>query len=64
MRRVVVAVADVEAALPLARGLGDDVDDAVESVGAVERGARPADDLDALDVLDADRQGRPDGGAE
>ena len=60
MRRVVVAVADVDAAAAFAGRLGDDVDDAVERVGAVERRARPADDLDALDVLHADGQHLPE----
>ena len=64
VRRVVVAVADVEAAAALAGLLGDDVDDAVERVGAVERRARTADDLDALDVLRADRERLPERGAD
>ena len=58
------AVAAGDAVLPGAGALGDDVDDAVEGVGAVEGGARPAHDLDAVDVLDADRQRLPEGGAE
>ena len=39
------------AALGLARGPGDDVDHAVDRVGAPQRRARPADHLDAVDVL-------------
>src|SRR5579871_508455 len=46
VREIVIAVEDAEAALPLARGLRDDVDDAVEGVCAVQRGARASDDLD------------------
>ena len=41
-----------EAALRLSRALRDDVDHAVDGVGAPERAARAADDLDAVDVLE------------
>ena len=64
VRRALGAVAADDAALTFAGLLGDDVDDAVEGVGAVERRAGAAHDLDALDVLDADRERLPDRGAE
>src|SRR5690606_14893020 len=50
-----IAVADLgaqQSSLGLAGMPGDDIDDAIESVGTVERAARPADHLDAVDILD------------
>ena len=64
VRVVVRAVSDVDAVRSFAGSLRDDVDDAVEGVGAVERRPRAADDLDSLDVFDADGQRRPDRRAE
>ena len=53
---LLIAAADLdEAALGVAGFAGDDVDDAVDRIGAPERGARAADHLDALDVLGRDR---------
>ena len=46
-------------ALHLARRLGDDVDDAVERVGAPDRGRRSADHFDLLDLVQVHRQEVP-----
>src|SRR6185295_633710 len=46
------AAAGDAAALGVLRLLGDDVDDAVDGVGAPDGGAGTADDLDAVDVLE------------
>src|SRR6185437_9473675 len=40
-----------EQALRVARAFGDDVDDAVDGVGAPQRAARAADDFNAVDVI-------------
>ena len=64
VRRVLAAVAGVDAAAAFSRRLRDDVHDAVEGVGAVERRAGAANDLDALDVLDGDGEIAPERRAE